>query len=175
MDPCIFRGSFPLSYCRACEIVLCAFEAIGISRRDYGLHILRAGGASAAANAQVADRLFKGHGRWNSEKATVTLFHALFTSHLDHCNSLLYGVPKCQIDLLQKVLSAASRVTQQVPKYRDITPGAHFLKDPRTFQARKAIRKSTTYLFCKAGLFICCKEKKNKNNHKVSCLGTPSF
>ena len=53
--------------------------------------------------------------------------------------------------------------------------GAHFSKDPRTFRARKAIRKSTTYLFCKAGLFICCKEKKSKNNCKVSCLGTPSF
>ena len=144
--------------------MLCAFEAIGISSRDYGLHILRAGGASAAANAQVADRLFKRHGRWNSETATVKLFHALFTSHLDHCNSLLDGVAKCRIDLLQKVLSAASRVTQQVPKYRDVTPGAHFSEDPRTFQARKAIRKSTTYLFCKAGLFICYKEKKNKNN-----------
>ena len=38
-----------------------------------------------------------------SEKATVTLIHAFVTSHLDYCNSLLYGVPKCQIDRLQKV------------------------------------------------------------------------
>ena len=64
-----FRGSVPLSYSRAREIVLCAFEAIGLSRRDYGLHSLRAGGASAAANAQVTDRLFKRHGRWKSDKA----------------------------------------------------------------------------------------------------------
>ena len=49
--------------------MLCAFEAIGLSRRDYGLHSLRAGGASAAANAQVTDRLFKRHGRWKSDKA----------------------------------------------------------------------------------------------------------
>ena len=33
-------------------------------------------------------------------------------------------------------------------------PGARFSKVPRTFRARKAIRKITTCLFCKAGLFI---------------------
>ena len=57
----IFRGSVPLSYSRAREIVLCAFEAIGLSRRDYGLHSLRTESASAAANALVTDRLFKRH------------------------------------------------------------------------------------------------------------------
>ena len=35
----------------------------------YGLHSLRAGGASAAANAGVPDRMFKRHGRWRSENA----------------------------------------------------------------------------------------------------------
>ena len=64
-----FRGSAPLSYSRAREIVLSAFEAVGLSKLDYGLHSLRAGGASAAANAQISDRLFKRHGRWKSDKA----------------------------------------------------------------------------------------------------------
>ena len=54
-------------------------------------------------------------------------------------------------------------------------PGARFSKVPRTFRARKAICKTTTCLFCKAGLSICCKGNKNKNNCKVSCLETPSF
>ena len=54
-------------------------------------------------------------------------------------------------------------------------PGARFSKVPRTFRARKAIRKITTCLFCKADLFTCCKGNKNKNNGKVSCLETPSF
>ena len=69
MDPYRFRGSVPLSYSRVREIVLCAFEAIGFARRDYGLHSLKAGGASAAANAQVTDRLFKRYDRWKSDKA----------------------------------------------------------------------------------------------------------
>ena len=34
-----------------------------------GVHSLRAGGASAAANNGIPDRLFKRHGRWLSEKA----------------------------------------------------------------------------------------------------------
>ena len=51
-------------------------------------------------------------------------------------------------------------------------PGASF---PRTFRARKASRKTTTCLFCKAGIFRCCKGNKSQNNCKVSCLETPSF
>ena len=56
-----------------------------------------------------------------------------------------------------------------------VVPGARFSKVPRTFRARKAIRKTATCLFCKAGLFICCRGNKNKYNCKVSCLKTPSF
>ena len=41
-------------------------------------------------------------------------------------------------------------------------------------RARKAISKTTTYLFCKAGLLICFKGNKNKNNCKVSCFETHS-
>ena len=33
------------------------------------MHSLRAGGATAAANAGVPDRLLKRHGRWRSETA----------------------------------------------------------------------------------------------------------
>ena len=53
--------------------------------------------------------------------------------------------------------------------------GARFSKVPKAFRARKAIRKTPACLFCKAGLFICRKGNKNKNNCKVSCLNTPSF
>ena len=34
-----------------------------------GTHSVRSGGATAAANAGVPDRLFKRHGRWASESA----------------------------------------------------------------------------------------------------------
>ena len=35
--------------------------------KTFGLHSLRAGGASAAANAGVPNWMFKRHGRWHSE------------------------------------------------------------------------------------------------------------
>jgi len=53
--------------------------------------------------------------------------------------------------------------------------GARFSKVLKTFRGRKAIRKTPTCLFCKAGLFICCKGNISKNNCKVSCLETSSF
>ena len=53
---------------------------------------------------------------------TARLIHAFVTSHLDYCNSLLYGVPKSQMHRLHKVLNAAARVTEQVPRYSHLTP-----------------------------------------------------
>ena len=50
------RGSVPLSYTRAREIVLGAFDSIGLPKQDYGLHSLRSRSASGAANAGVPDR-----------------------------------------------------------------------------------------------------------------------
>ena len=43
-----------------------------------------------------------------STKTTETLVHAFVTSKLDHCNSLLYGVPKYVTKKLQSVQNAAA-------------------------------------------------------------------
>ena len=42
---------------------------VGLDKSKFGLHSLRSGGASAAANAGIPDRWFKRHGRWRSESA----------------------------------------------------------------------------------------------------------
>ena len=49
------------------EIFLAKLDELGFDASKFGLHSLRAGGTTAAANAGVADRLFKRHGRWRSE------------------------------------------------------------------------------------------------------------
>ena len=46
-----------------------AFSQLGFPSRLFGLHSLRSGDATAAANAGVNDRLFKRHGRWRTDKA----------------------------------------------------------------------------------------------------------
>ena len=51
------------------ELFLAKLRELGFDASKYGLHSLRSGGASAAANAGVPDRLFKRHGRWWSESA----------------------------------------------------------------------------------------------------------
>ena len=45
-----------------------AFDGI-TGTSSIGLHSLRAGGATAAANVGVPDRRFKRQGRWSSESA----------------------------------------------------------------------------------------------------------
>ena len=60
------RASGSLSYTRMREIFLKKLDELGYDKSQFSLHSLRAGGATAAANA---DRLFKRHGRWKSELA----------------------------------------------------------------------------------------------------------
>ena len=54
--------------------------------------------------------------------ATVQLVHALITSRLDYCNSLLYGIPKHKTDRLQRVHNIAARIVARCPKFTNITP-----------------------------------------------------
>ncbi|XP_071172218.1 uncharacterized protein [Mytilus edulis] len=58
-----------LSYTRARELIKCALSEIGCNAKDFGLHSFRSGGATAAAQNNISDRLFKIHGRWKSDQA----------------------------------------------------------------------------------------------------------
>lgn len=64
-----------ISYTRVRENVLEGLKNIGLDAELFGLHSLRAGGATAAANLGVKDRLFKKHGRWKSEKVKDGYVH----------------------------------------------------------------------------------------------------
>ena len=80
-DRCLFRATVnsksgqklrkagSVSYTRMRELVLEKLAALGLDTKQFGLRSLRSGGASAAANAGVPDRMFKRHGRWRSENA----------------------------------------------------------------------------------------------------------
>ena len=58
-----------ISYSRVQELLHEKLRAVGLDPKQFGLHSLRSGGASAAANTGVPDRCFKRHGRWLSENA----------------------------------------------------------------------------------------------------------
>ena len=53
-----------ISYTCVRENVIEGLQNIGAETKLFGLHSLRAGGATVAANLGVNDRLFKKHGRW---------------------------------------------------------------------------------------------------------------
>ena len=54
--------------------------------------------------------------------STKTVVHALVTSCLDHCNSLLYGLPDYLIQRLQYVMNAAAKVITCKRKFDHVTP-----------------------------------------------------
>ena len=53
-----------MAYSTARSNMLNLAQKIGLDVTKFGLHSLRSGGATAAANNGVPDRLFKRHGRW---------------------------------------------------------------------------------------------------------------
>ena len=56
------------------------------------------------------------------DSATAQLVHALITSRLDYCNSLLHGIPKYKTDRLQCVHNIAARIVARCPKFTNIAP-----------------------------------------------------
>ena len=50
------------------------------------------------------------------------MLHAFITSRIYYCNGLLYGLPDCEIDKLQRVQNAAARLLMSCKKYDHIKP-----------------------------------------------------
>ena len=63
------RSNGSLTYSRLRELLLSRLQELGYPADQFGVHSLRAGGATAAAGSGVPDRLFKRHGRWKSDTA----------------------------------------------------------------------------------------------------------
>lgn len=63
------RSSGGFTYARMRELLRGKLVQLGYSPDSFGIHSLRAGGATAAANAGVPDRVFKRHGRWKTDGA----------------------------------------------------------------------------------------------------------
>ena len=63
------RDAGKISYSCLRDLFRKKLADLGFPPDEFGLHSLRAGGATAAANAKVPNRMFKRHGRWKSETA----------------------------------------------------------------------------------------------------------
>jgi len=60
--------------------------------------------------------------KYLSRRSTETLIHAFFSSRVDYCNSLLYGLPAYQLHKLQRVQNAATRSIFQESNYCHVRP-----------------------------------------------------
>ena len=55
-------------------------------------------------------------------EAAAQLIHALISSRLDFCNSILYNLPSNKIERLQRIQNQAARVLTRSPRRNHITP-----------------------------------------------------
>ena len=65
-----------------------------------------------------------------SRESTEMLAHSFFTSLVDYCKSLLYGLPNYQLNKLHRVLNASARLVCNAPRFCHISPllrGPHWL------------------------------------------------
>ena len=60
--------------------------------------------------------------RFLDQKTSASLVNALVISRLDHCNSLLIGLPQYELQKLQKVFNTAARIVTRTRPDAHITP-----------------------------------------------------
>ena len=60
--------------------------------------------------------------KYLTQEAAESLVHSFVTCRIDYCNSLLYGLPNCQLAKLQRVQNAAARLVYRESKFCHITP-----------------------------------------------------
>ena len=51
--------------------------------------------------------------------ATAQLIHALITTRLDLCNSILYNLPNKQIEILQRIQNQAARILKRITRRKN--------------------------------------------------------
>ena len=60
--------------------------------------------------------------KYLSRQSTEILVQAFITSRLDYCNGLLYGLPDCLLNKLQRVQNACARLIFREQKFCRVTP-----------------------------------------------------
>ena len=60
--------------------------------------------------------------RFLTTNTTESIVHAFATSRIGNCNSLLYGLPKCDLKKLQYVQNSSARLIYLSKKFDHVTP-----------------------------------------------------
>ena len=83
-----------LPYTRCREIFKQTLRDLGYDEKQYGLHSLRAGGATEAVNhGKVSERILKLHGRWKTDLAKDMYIHESIENRLGITEHILDSKP----------------------------------------------------------------------------------
>ena len=100
-------------------------------------------------------------------EATAQLLHALITTRIDYCNSILYNLPKCSIARLQKIQNQAARILTRTPRCDHITEvliNLHWLKVEQRIIYKILILTYKSFVDLSAPLYLReLVKKKNKS------------
>jgi len=101
----------PISYSSIRDYFKASFKDIVPDISLFSTHSLRAGGASAAANAGVADRLSQRHGRWKTVSAKDGYVDDSLDSRLSVSKNLGIYFPKSFVSLFHFPFFVSIRIS----------------------------------------------------------------
>jgi len=83
--------------------------------------------------------------------AAAALVHAFVTSRLDHCNSILLGLPLALTARLDQVLCCAARLIGRIPKYASVSAYMHDMLHWLPITQRISYRIAFLVWLCRLG------------------------
>ena len=108
-----------------------------------------------------------------SHHATAQLIHALISTRLDYCNSVLYNLPKSSILRLQRIQNQAARILTRTPRRDHITEvliDLHWLKIKERIVYKILMFTFKAFIDRTAPLYLCelIKQQKSKTNTRLA-------
>jgi hypothetical protein len=78
--------------------------------------------------------------KYLNKQATEAIIHAFVSSRLDNGNAILYGLPKSQIDKLQRIQNTAARIILRIKKHDHISVHLKSLPIRERIELKKTTR-----------------------------------
>ena len=108
-----------------------------------------------------------------SHHATAQPIHALISTRLDYCNSVLYNLPKSSILRLQIIQNQAARILTRTPRRDHITEvliDLHWLKIKERIVYKILIFTFKAFIDRTAPLYLCelIEQQKSKTNTRLA-------
>ena len=108
-----------------------------------------------------------------SHHATAQLIHALISTRLDYCNSVLYYPPKSSILRLQRIQNQAARILTRTPRRDHITEvliDLHWLRIEERIVYKILIFTFKAFIDRYAPLYLCelIEQQKSKTNTRLA-------